>query len=67
MRLGHGQADGIGNALAERPGGDFDSWSMLRFGMSWGFAAEFLSNIVVSIESSVILAKAREGTDSKIL
>ena len=59
LLLGHGHADAVGDALAQRPGGRFDAGGVAVFGMASGLGAE-LAEILQLLHRHVLITEQVE-------
>jgi len=60
--FGHGHADGVGDALAERAGGGLDAGRIAVFGVTRGLAVQ-LAEVLDVVDRQVIAAQVQQGVD----
>src|SRR3546814_12884500 len=68
LRLGHGHAHGVGEALTERPGGDFHARGVAALGMSRRLAAplpEMLDVVVRQVVAGEVQPAVQHGRERK--
>ena len=60
VAFGDGEADGGGDALAERPSGEFDAGGVVVFGVAGGFAVQ-LAEVFQVIQREVVAGEVQGG------
>ena len=60
--LGHGQADGVGDALTQRTGGHFDAGGLEGFGVTGGLGAPLAELLDVLDRDRVVAAQVQQRT-----